>query len=70
MKISVELLPPAGNFENLKYALAYEADAVYAGIPKYSLWAREKDFTGYLLVRVISLYREKNYSVELLISLP
>ncbi len=40
-----ELLAPAGTFEKMKYAFAYGADAVYAGIPKFSLRARENDFT-------------------------
>lgn len=39
-----ELLLPAGNLEKLKYALAYGADAVYAGVPKFSLRARENQF--------------------------
>ena len=39
-----ELLAPAGSPEKLKYALAYGADAVYAGIPKFSLRARENGF--------------------------
>ena len=40
----LELLAPAGNFEKLKYALAYGADAVYAGHPTFSLRARENGF--------------------------
>ena len=40
-----ELLLPAGNMEKLKFALAFGADAVYAGVPAYSLRARENDFT-------------------------
>jgi putative protease len=39
-----ELLSPAGNRLNLGYALAYGADAVYAGIPRYSLRVRNNDF--------------------------
>ena len=39
-----ELLSPAGNLEKLKYAFAYGADAVYAGVPRFSLRARENDF--------------------------
>ena len=39
-----ELLAPAGNFEKLRYALAYGADAVYAGQPQFSLRARENGF--------------------------
>jgi U32 family peptidase len=44
-----ELLSPAGSPEKLKYALAYGADAVYAGIPKFSLRARENPFKNDLL---------------------
>ena len=43
MKIP-ELLAPAGTLEKLKYAFAYGADAVYAGMPRYSLRVRENDF--------------------------
>ena len=39
-----ELLAPAGSPEKLHYAFAYGADAVYAGIPKFSLRARENLF--------------------------
>ncbi len=39
-----ELLMPAGNFEKLRFAFAYGADAVYAGVPLYSLRARDNDF--------------------------
>jgi putative protease len=39
-----ELLAPAGNLHNLRYALAYGADAVYAGVPRYSLRVRNNDF--------------------------
>lgn len=40
-----ELLSPAGTLNNLKYALAYGADAIYAGQPRYSLRVRNNDFT-------------------------
>ena len=43
-KIKPELLSPAGNLEKLKYAFAYGADAVYAGVPRFSLRTRENDF--------------------------
>jgi len=39
-----ELLSPAGTLQNMRYALAYGADAVYAGQPRYSLRARNNDF--------------------------
>jgi len=41
---NTELLTPAGNLNNLRYALAYGADAVYAGMPRYSLRVRNNDF--------------------------
>ncbi len=44
MTRTVELLSPAGTFENLQYAFAYGADAVYAGLPRYSLRVRNNDF--------------------------
>ena len=44
MKKSTELLAPAGTLNNMRYALAYGADAVYAGMPRYSLRVRNNDF--------------------------
>lgn len=40
-----ELLAPAGNLEKMKTAFAFGADAVYAGIPDFSLRVRINDFT-------------------------
>jgi U32 family peptidase len=39
-----ELLAPAGTLRNQRYAFAYGADAVYAGLPRYSLRVRNNDF--------------------------
>jgi putative protease len=39
-----ELLSPAGTIRNMRYAFAYGADAVYAGMPRYSLRVRNNDF--------------------------
>ena len=41
----IELLSPAGNFEKLKIALLYGADAVYFGGRDYSLRANAKNFS-------------------------
>lgn len=41
-----ELLAPAGDMIKLKYALAYGADSVYAGVPIFSLRARENGFNA------------------------
>ena len=42
---TTELLAPAGNLNKLVYALAYGADAVYCGLPDFSLRYRVNDFT-------------------------
>ncbi|MGB5834594.1 MAG: tRNA 5-hydroxyuridine modification protein YegQ [Thiohalocapsa sp.] len=54
-----ELLAPAGNLKNLRYALAYGADAVYAGVPRYSLRVRNNDFDLDNLAVGIALTRER-----------
>ncbi|CAL1240961.1 tRNA 5-hydroxyuridine modification protein YegQ [Candidatus Methylocalor cossyra] len=41
---TVELLSPAGTLKSLRYAFAYGADAVYAGLPRYSLRVRNNEF--------------------------
>ena len=48
-----ELLAPAGSPEKMRYAFAYGADAVYAGIPKFSLRARENPFKDETLLDAI-----------------
>lgn len=40
-----ELLAPAGNIDKMKTAFAFGADAVYAGVPDFSLRVRINDFT-------------------------
>ncbi len=45
MAKSPELLSPAGTLKHLRYAFAYGADAVYAGMPRYSLRARNNEFS-------------------------
>lgn len=51
----VELLAPAGTLKNLKFALAYGADAVYAGQPRYSLRVRNNEFDLANLAKGIEL---------------
>jgi len=50
----VELLSPAGTLNNMRYAFAYGADAVYAGQPRYSLRVRNNDFLQENLARGIA----------------
>ncbi|MDD3175786.1 MAG: U32 family peptidase C-terminal domain-containing protein [Candidatus Nanoarchaeia archaeon] len=40
-----ELLMPAGDLEKAKYAIAFGADAVYAGVPQFSLRVKENEFS-------------------------
>ncbi len=44
MRILPELLSPAGGLEKMRYAFAFGADAVYAGLPRYSLRTRNNTF--------------------------
>ncbi len=53
MSKKLELLMPAGNLEKLKWAIAYGADAVYAGVPMFSLRARENQFTWETLAEAV-----------------
>lgn len=53
-----ELLMPAGSFEKLKYAYSYGADAVYVGVPLFSLRARENEMTLEDLTNSIAYARE------------
>jgi len=46
-----ELLSPAGTLKNMRYAIAYGADAVYAGQPRYSLRVRNNEFSKESILR-------------------
>lgn len=48
---------PAGNFEKLKFAFAYGADAVYVGAPMFSLRARTNAFTLQTLEEAVKYVR-------------
>lgn len=58
-----ELLMPAGSLEKLKYAFAYGADAVYVGIPLFSLRARENEMDFNDLKEGIALARAQNKKI-------
>ena len=47
---NLELLMPAGDYEKMQYAYAFGADAVYLGIPRFSLRARENGFRDFAQV--------------------
>ena len=52
--MKTELLAPAGNFEKLKTALYFGADAVYLGGKNFSLRAFADNFTGEELERAVA----------------
>jgi U32 family peptidase len=53
-----ELLAPAGNLKKLKYALTFGADAVYCGLPEFSLRYRINEFDYNDLEKGIKLAHE------------
>lgn len=54
---------PAGNFEKLKYALIYGADAVYCGIPDFSLRMRVNDFNQETLREAVQYVHERGKKI-------
>lgn len=64
-----ELLLPAGDFEKLKFAFEYGADAVYAGIPMFSLRARENDFNTDSIIEAIDYTRKLGKKIYLTVNI-
>ena len=65
----VELLSPAGNFEKLKIALAYGADAVYGGVSHFSLRIRSgKEFDYDSFKEAIEYTHSKNKKIYVTIN--
>ena len=65
----LELIMPAGSLEKLKYACAYGANAVYAGMPKFSLRARTNSFTEEQLEEGIAYAHARNVKVFLTLNI-
>jgi putative protease len=65
----IELLAPAGDLTKLKYAFAYGADAVYAGVPRFSLRARENDFTNESLEEAVNMVHKLNKKIYLTLNI-
>lgn len=68
MKIP-ELLAPAGNLEKLKVAIAYGADAVYLGGPKYGLRMRADNFSLAELSEAVTYAHSKKVKVYVAINI-
>ena len=60
---NIELLAPAGNLSRLKVALAYGADAVYAGGDSFSLRVRAKNFSDEELAEAIRYTHKKGKKI-------
>ncbi len=59
----IELLAPAGNLSKLKYAIRYGADAVYCGVPDFSLRVRINQFTKDDLVEAIDFVHKNGKKI-------
>jgi putative protease len=64
-----ELILPAGSFEKLKYAFAYGADAVYAGLPESSLRAQNNSFSPDTLKEAIHYTHNINKKIYITVNL-
>ena len=64
-----ELLIPAGNFEKLKIAIHYGADAVYLAGPKYGLRKKAGNFPLHELDRAVRYAHEKKIKVYVTVNI-
>jgi putative protease len=64
-----ELIMPAGTLDKLRFACAYGADAVYAGMPKFSLRARTNTFTEAELAEGIAYAHARGVKVYLTLNI-
>ena len=61
---NLELLAPAGGFEQLCAAINFGADAVYVGLDKFSMRAKAANFTFEELEVAVKIAHEKNVKVH------
>ena len=66
---NTELLAPAGSFEKLKYALEFRADAVYAGLPDFSLRARINKFDKKQIIEAIRYTHNRDKKIYVTINI-
>ena len=64
-----ELLAPAGDFEKMKYAFHYGADAIYCGGQNYSLRANAKNFTLEELKEAVSYAHNINKKIYVTVNI-
>jgi len=65
MMKTLELLAPAGDYEKLRMALEYGADAVYCGAEMFGLRAGAKNFTKETLAQAIEYTHQKEKKIYL-----
>ena len=65
----LELLAPAGNLLKMQTALAYGADAVYLGIPDFSLRVRINDFDLKGIKEAVKIAHKQNKKVYVTINI-
>jgi len=64
-----ELLAPAGDFEKMKYAFHYGADAIYCGGQNYSLRANAKNFTLEELKKAVTYAHKINKKIYVTVNI-
>ena len=64
-----ELLAPAGDFEKMKYAFHYGADAIYCGGQNYSLRANAKNFTIEELKKAVTYAHNINKKIYVTVNI-
>lgn len=65
----IELLSPAGDFERLKFALRYGADAVYIGGKNFSLRANAINFTNEEIKKAVDYAHNLNKKVYVTVNI-
>jgi U32 family peptidase len=65
----VELLAPAGNLEKLKYAIHFGADAVYCGIPDFSLRVRINKFNEKDIKEAVEYVHERKKKIYITLNI-
>ena len=66
---NLELLAPAGNFEKLKTAIYYGADAVYLGGKAFSLRAQADNFTNEEIIKAVEYAHARNVKIYVTVNI-
>lgn len=68
-KIKYELLAPAGNINKAKHAMEFGADAIYLGIPDFSLRVRINQFTEKNIKEIVEYAHDKKKKVYVTVNI-